>query len=108
MDQTARHLYSMKAEVLKAVAHPIRLAILETLRDGEKCVCNIAREVDSERSNVSRHLSVMVKAGVLSSRKEGLMVFYALRTPCMLEFLGCVERVLRNQHQENAAALGQA
>ena len=105
MAQTADRLYRMKAEILKALAHPIRLAILETLRGGERCVHEIADEVKAERSNVSRHLSVMAKAGVLTSRKEGLMVYYGLRTPCMLDFFSCVENVLRQRLRESSALL---
>ena len=105
MDASTDPLYRMKAEVARSLAHPIRLAILDVLRDGEKCVCDIAREVGSERSNVSRHLSVMVRAGVLSSRKDGLQVFYAIRCPCILQFFSCVEQVLRQQLAETAAAL---
>ena len=106
MDDQTRRLYRMKADVLKAVGHPIRLAIVEALRDGERCVCDIAEEVGAERSNVSRHLSVMVRAGVLTSRKDGLRVFYCLRTPCVLDFFSCVEGVLREQLVEDAAFLG--
>ena len=102
----ARQLYQMQAEVMKAVAHPIRLAIVDVLRDGEKCVCKISEAVGAERSNVSRHLAVMVKAGVLTSHKEGLMVYYSLRTPCVLNFLTCVDAVLREQLRENNAVLG--
>ena len=105
MDEESKRLYEMKAEVMKAVAHPIRLAILDTLRDGEKCVCKITEAVEAERSNVSRHLAVMVKAGLLTSRKEGLMVYYGLRAPCVLNFLGCVVGVLREQLEANNAVL---
>ena len=107
MDASTDPLYRMKAEVARALAHPIRLAVLDVLDEGERCVCEIAEQVGSERSNASRHLSVMVKAGVLSSRKDGLQVFYAIRCPCILQFFSCVEQVLRQQFEEAAAALGQ-
>jgi len=90
-----------QAAIAKAVAHPLRVAVIDFLKDGEKCVCEIAEHLGSERSNVSRHLGVMVGAGVLSCRKEGLKVFYALKTPCVAEFLSCVTRVLRDQAQES-------
>ena len=105
MDDQTWRLYRLKADVLKAVAHPIRLAIVETLREGERCVCDITEAVSAERSNVSRHLSVMVRAGVLTSRKEGLKVFYRLRAPCILNFFACVEGVLREQLKEDTATL---
>ena len=97
MNPEVKELLEMKAAVLQAMAHPIRLAVLEVLADGEKCVCDIAEEVDAKRSNVSRHLAVMVNAGILESRKEGLRVIYAIRTRCVLGFLSCVTNVLREQ-----------
>ncbi|NOZ20808.1 MAG: winged helix-turn-helix transcriptional regulator [Planctomycetes bacterium] len=105
MDRQQARLYEMKAQVIKALAHPIRLAIVDYLKDGEQCVCDIAEHVGSERSNVSRHLSVMVKAGVLQHRKDGLMMFYSLRTPCVVNFFRCVEGVLREQIKSDAALL---
>ena len=99
-------IYRMRAEVLKALAHPLRLAIVDRLREGEECVCNLAEQVGAERSNVSRHLSLMVRAGVLTSRKEGLKVFYRLRTPCIIDFFTCVERVLKQNLKEDTVALG--
>lgn len=98
-------LFEKQAEIAKAVAHPLRIAVIDFLRDGEKCVCDIAEHIGSERSNVSRHLSVMVNAGVLSCRKEGLKVFYCLRTPCVVDFLGCATRVLKCQAEEHEKLL---
>ena len=59
----------------------------------------------AERSNVSRHLSVMVAAGVLESRKDGLKVMYRLKTPCVVGFLECVREVLRERAREQVAML---
>ena len=98
--------HELQARVFQALGHPLRVAIVEELRDGEVCVCEIAERVGAERSNVSRHLAVMLAAGVLSSRKEGLQVFYRLRTPCILDFLGCATRVLTSTVEEHARALG--
>jgi len=90
-------LFQKQADIVKAIAHPLRIAILDFLKDGEQCVCDIAEHVGSERSNVSRHLSVMVNAGVLEHRKEGLKVIYKLRTPCILEFFSCITSSLKQQ-----------
>jgi DNA-binding transcriptional ArsR family regulator len=103
MDEQAWRLYEMKADVFRAIAHPIRLAVMDCLRDGERCVCEITEIVGAERSNVSRHLAVMVRAGVLASRKEGLPVYYRLRTPCLLNVFTCVNNALKEQAAENAA-----
>ena len=106
MKDADKQLLAMKAEVLQAMGHPIRLAIVELLRDGEMCVCDIAEQVGAERSNVSRHLSVLLKAGVLGVRKDGLRMIYALQTPCVLNFLSCVNDVLRQRLEQSSAALG--
>lgn len=94
-----------QAEILKAIAHPLRIAIIEFLKDGQQCVCDIAKYSGSERSNVSRHLSVMVNAGILESRKEGLNVIYKLKTSCVIEFLSCIKKCLREQAKENQKLL---
>lgn len=98
-------LFEKQAEIVKSIAHPLRIAILDFLRNGEQCVCDIAKHIGSERSNVSRHLSVMVKTGVLGSRKDGLKVIYELKTPCILEFFSCVTDVLKQQAKENEKLL---
>jgi len=105
MDKAKEQLYRLEAEIIKAAAHPIRLAVIDCLREGERCVCVIAERVGAERSNVSRHLAVMTRAGLLSSRKDGLMVYYSLRTPCILRFLSCVDECLKEQLRESAVVL---
>lgn len=76
------------------MAHPSRLAMLEALVDGERCVCELRDIVGADISTVSKHLSVMKAAGLVADRKEGLKVHYRLRVPCVLDFMGCVEAVL--------------
>ena len=98
-------LFEKQAEIAKAIAHPLRIAVVNFLKDGEQCVCDIAQYVGSERSNVSRHLSVMANAGLLGYRKEGLKVIYKLKTPCILDFFSCVSRVLKQQVKENERLL---
>ena len=100
-DNNKQLLFEKQAEVAKAIAHPLRIAIVHFLKDGEQCVCDIADYVGSERSNISRHLSMMVKAGVLEYRKEGLKVMYKLKCICILDFFSCVTDVLRQQAKEN-------
>jgi DNA-binding transcriptional ArsR family regulator len=105
MDADTKKLYELKAEIIQAAGHPIRLAIIEFLSRGEQCVCDIVDHVDTQRSNVSRHLSVMLKAGVLESRKDGLKVIYRLRTPCIVDFLSCVDHALRERMKQETALL---
>lgn len=105
MDTETKKLYEMKAEVIAAAGHPIRLAIIDFLKDGEQCVCDIAEHVGAQRSNVSRHLSVLLRAGVVGQRKDGLRMMYALQTPCVLNFMNCVEGVLRKRATEASRVL---
>lgn len=107
MPNKQKILFERQAEVAKAIAHPLRIAILDFLKDREQCVCDIAEHIGSEQSNVSRHLSVMVRAGVLECRKEGLKVIYRLKCPCMLDFFTCITGVLKEQARESKNLLSE-
>jgi ArsR family transcriptional regulator len=104
-DKSKQLLYEKQADIAKAIAHPLRIAIIDFLKDGEQCVCDIADYIGSERSNVSRHLSVMVNAGLLDYRKEGLKVIYKLKCTCITDFFSCVTRVLKQQAKDNEILL---
>jgi DNA-binding transcriptional ArsR family regulator len=82
-----------RTRVLKAMAHPSRLLVLERLVEGECCVCDLQALVGSDISTVSKHLAVMRRAGLVEDRREGLKVFYRLRAPCVLRFLDCIDAV---------------
>lgn len=90
--------------MISALAHPIRVAVVDLLKDGEVCVCEIAERIGAERSNTSRHLAVMLKAGVLKTRKDGLQVFYSLRTQCVVTFLNCASQAIEENLRERADA----
>ena len=106
-DLKKRLLFQKQAQVAQAIGHPLRLAIIDFLKDGPQCVCDIAEYIGSERSNVSRHLSLMVAAGVLEHRKEGLKVIYKLKCPCILEFFKCMSGVLKQQARESKRLLAE-
>jgi len=91
-------LFEARAEIVKALAHPTRLFIVQELSKGERCVCELRKEIGADISTVSKHLSVLKNAGVVEDDKRGLQVFYRLRCPCILSFFNCIEDVL----QENA------
>jgi DNA-binding transcriptional ArsR family regulator len=83
-----------RTRVLKAMAHPSRLLMLETLaEEGERCVCDLQRLVGSDLSTVSKHLSLMRSAGLVIDRRQGLQVFYRLTVPCVMSFFECVDAV---------------
>ena len=92
-----KELYKLKANILQALSNPIRLMIVDYLSRGEQCVCKITETVKGERTNVSKHLTVLSKTGILASRKEGLQVIYRLNMPCALNFLSCAEKIIKEQ-----------
>ncbi|NLH71804.1 MAG: winged helix-turn-helix transcriptional regulator [Verrucomicrobia bacterium] len=85
--------YKAQARVLKALAHPSRLLIVDELSRGERCVCELAELVGAEMPTVSRHLALLREAGILDDEKRGVQVFYRLRTPCVMNFFRCVAEV---------------
>lgn len=105
MEYNTEKYLEIKAEIISAAAHPIRLAIIEYLSDGEKCVCDIAANINAQRSNVSRHLSKMTNAGLLSYRKQQQNIYYSLKTPCILNFLGCIDEIARENAKQAAKLL---
>jgi DNA-binding transcriptional ArsR family regulator len=104
-DSKKRLLFQKQAQIAQAIGHPFRLEIIDFLKDGEQCVCDIAEQIGAQRSNVSRHLSVMVSAGVLEHRKEGLKVIYKLKCPCILDFFSCISGVIKQQVKDNREIL---
>jgi len=87
-------MYELRAGIIKALAHPSRLLIVDELAKGERCVCELTALVGADMSTVSKHLSVLKKAGIVLDDKRGLQVFYRLRVPCILNFFGCVEAII--------------
>lgn len=94
MDEAQRRILTARAEVFKALGHSTRLAIVDMLAGGERCVCEINEHIDADMSTVSRHLAVLRNVGILSSDKRGNQVFYRLECPCVTSFYGCVESVI--------------
>jgi ArsR family transcriptional regulator len=94
-------IYSLRAEIFKALSHPIRLKIVECVSKEEKSVGEIVKYVNAEVSNVSRHLALLKKAGILSDRKEGLNIYYRLETLCVMDFFSCVNKVVKTRLELN-------
>lgn len=88
--------YAAKARIIKALAHPSRLFIVEELSHGERCVAELTEMIGVEMPTVSRHLSQLKNAGIVEDQKRGAQVFYKLKVPCVLNFFHCVEAVQKN------------
>ena len=95
----------IKADVFKAMGNHVRLGIIEFLDAGEQCVCDIVDHVGTDTSNVSKHLAVLRRQGIVADRREGLKIFYRLTMPCAVDFVRCVEGVIFNRLDEQRAVM---
>jgi len=82
--------FAPQASIMKALAHPIRVFIVDELSRGERCVCEITDMVGLDMSTVSRHLAVLRNAGIVSDDKRAQSVYYSLAMPCVLNFFSCI------------------
>ncbi len=92
---------TLKAEILKALAQPTRLKILEFLRHGERCICEIIPAINGEQSNISRHISLMQKSHLVTTRRDGVKVMVKVKDPKIFEILDHVGFLLRRQIVED-------
>lgn len=100
MNQQEQAKWEARAMVMKSMAHPSRLMIVDALSKGPKTVSELTEMIGCDMSTVSRHLSVLKNAGVLADQRQGTQINYHLRTPCVLNFFACVESVLQSNVQE--------
>jgi ArsR family transcriptional regulator len=94
-----------RANVLKALAHPTRLFIVEVLSDKAHCVNELTDMIGADISTVSKHLSILKNEGLILDKKQGKQVYYSLRMRCALNFLDCVEAVLKEQAKDRLAVI---
>src|SRR5512143_3805521 len=90
-------VYELQAEITKTLANPIRLAILHSLRDGEKTVNELAEILGLHQSNLSQHLALLRQRGIVKTRKKGSNVFYSVFDPKINEACNIVHEVLLGQ-----------
>lgn len=104
-----KKLYEMRAQILKALAHPSRLMIVDVLnRQGEVCACDLMEMIGSDQSTVWKHLSILKQAGIIDDRKEGKRSIYRLLRPCVMNFFQCVEQVMEENLREQQELLARS
>ena len=86
-----------RADILKALGQPTRLKIIDFLSNGERCVCEIFPAIGEEQSNTSRHLNLMLAAGVLSRRKDGVKIYYEIKHQEILELVDIVTQIVKQE-----------
>ena len=97
--------YEARASIIKAMAHPARLLIIEELDKKERCVGELTEMIGADTSTVSKHLTVLKNAGLVSDERKGTTVYYRLLCPCILDFIGCIETVIESKAQHHMEML---
>ncbi len=98
--------YELRAHVIKALAHPMRLQIIdELLQHDAVCVCEMVAKLGESQSSVSKHLSILREAGFVERRKEGLQVYYSIKAECVGQFIQCIDRLLLLDLEERSLHL---
>lgn len=103
MDPKTQSRFEARATIIKAMAHPTRLFIVDELSRKERCVCELTEMIGADTSTVSKHLSILRGAGIVQNEKRGSQIFYRLRMPCILNFFDCVETVIRSTAEAQLA-----
>jgi DNA-binding transcriptional ArsR family regulator len=102
-----QELRLFKAEFFKALAHPTRIAIVETLREGELSAGALIERLGLEQANASQHLAVMRTKQIVISRKAGNQVFYSVRDPRIIEVLDIMRSYFYSQLTQDQVMLKQ-
>ncbi|MBN2433224.1 MAG: winged helix-turn-helix transcriptional regulator [Acidobacteria bacterium] len=97
----SKHL-AARAEILKALAHPTRLFLVDELARGERCVCELTELVGADISTVSRHLKLLRQSHILVAEKRGAQIWYSLRMPCVLTFFQCIDHIMTSSARQQA------
>jgi len=105
MDRKVQAQFEARARIVKALAHPSRLFIVDELSRHERCVAELTEMVGADMSTVSKHLSVLRAAGIVRDERRGAQVIYHLRVPCVLKFFDCVGEVIESVAEEQWKAI---
>jgi DNA-binding transcriptional ArsR family regulator len=103
MDAKTALKYQRRAQVIKALAHPSRLLIVDKLAEHEHSVGDLTALIGSDMSTVSKHLSVLKNAGVVQDERRGASIYYSLRISCIVNFFKCADAVIEAIKQEQNA-----
>jgi DNA-binding transcriptional ArsR family regulator len=93
-------LFELKADILNVFAQTIRLKILKCLKSGEKSIHEIVHGIHGEQSNVSRHISLMQKNHIVTTRKDGVKVRVKVEDPEIFNILDRVRKILKDRFKE--------
>ena len=97
--------HDFHADILKSLAQPTRLKIIEFLRDGERCVCEIFPAIGEQQSNTSRHLNYMQSHGILARRKEGVKIMYVVKHPEVFQIVDLASAIHEQETRQRSGAV---
>lgn len=100
-----QQIYAHHAEMCKVLSHPKRLELIDVLRNGEMSAGELGQRLGLPSANLSQHLTMMRERRVLTSRKEGNVVYYRLTNPRMLEAYDILREILFEQIRQDAALI---
>ncbi len=98
-------LRRFKSEIFQALGHPTRIAIVETLRDGELSAGKLIEMLGVEQANASQHLAILRSKHVVVNRKVGNQVFYSIRDPALIKVLDILRRYFYSQLSSTVSML---
>ena len=108
MSSMEDRLFTLHAEVCKAMANPIRLKILNALQQGEQSVHVLAKTLKLRKANLSQHLAILRQRGIVATRREGINIYYRCANPKMLKACDILREVLLEQLAEGGRLIEQA
>lgn len=105
MKEHAARRYQLQAEMFKALAHPVRIQLLDQLKERSWCVCELAAEVGIDKSVASKYLAQLKSAGLIDDEKRGTLVEYRLVAPCILEMAACAQKTIMDNRRKQLEGL---
>jgi len=106
VDPRTQSRFEARARILKAMAHPTRLLILDELSREARCVGHLQEIVGADVSTVSRHLAILSEAGLVTRSRRGNQVLCTLTVPCVMNFFSCIETVLQTAARQSIDLVG--
>ena len=91
------------AKVMKALASPVRLKLVDELSRGERCICELQPLFPKDKSTLSRHIAELRNAGIVAERREGVRCYLRLQSPCILKIFDCALGVIQSEARRHVA-----
>lgn len=98
-DHSKIQAYDLQAQLFKVLTHPVRLAILNILREGEHCVCHMEAHLGYRQAYISQQLMVLREAGIIQDRRDGWNVYYRVVEPRIFAIISAVEQIVPAENE---------